>query len=233
MTEVNLLQTLPKTIRNVDGRVADKEINRAAALKYDWEYFDGPREQGYGGYVYDGRWVPVARRMIAHFGLMPGDRVLDVGCAKGFLMRDLMAECPGLEAFGLDISGYALVNCHPEVRGRLVRGTAEFLPFADDSFAVALAVNTLHNLDRPACIAALREIQRVSTRGGFVQVDAYRNEVEKSVFEDWMLTAKTYLEPAGWEDLFDEAGYTQDYYWTILKADSEVTKSRLITDLRK
>jgi SAM-dependent methyltransferase len=227
MAGVNLLQTLPKTIRNVDGRLADKEINRAAALKYDWEYFDGPREQGYGGYVYDGRWVPVARRMIDHFGLAPGDRVLDVGCAKGFLMRDLMAECPGLEVFGLDISRYALENCHPEVRGRLVRGTAESLPFADNSFSVVLAVNTIHNLDRNGCIASLREIQRLSTKGGFVQVDAYRNDAEKSVFEDWVLTAKTYFKPAGWEALFDEAGYTRDHYWTILELDPEVTKSRI------
>ena len=230
MAEVNLLQTLPKTIRNVDRRVAEKEENRAAALKYGWEYFDGPREQGYGGYVYDGRWVPVARRMIDHFGLAPGDRVLDVGCAKGFLMGDLMAECPGLEVYGLDISLYALTNCHPDVGGRLVRGTAEKLPFADNSFSVVLAVNTIHNLEREGCVAALGEIQRLATKGGFVQVDAYRNEAEKSVFEDWMLTAKTYLEPAVWEALFREAGYTGDYYWTILELDPEITTSRIATN---
>ena len=46
-----------------------------------------PRKYGYGGYRYDGRWVPVAEDMVKHFDLKPGDRVLDVGCAKGFWSR--------------------------------------------------------------------------------------------------------------------------------------------------
>ena len=96
-------------------------------------YWDGPREYGYGGYRYDGRWRPVARDIIAHFGLKPGMRVLDVGCGKGFLVKDLMLECPGLEAFGLDISHYALMHCEPEVVGRLHLGSAESLPFPDGS----------------------------------------------------------------------------------------------------
>src|SRR3546814_9383232 len=71
------------------------------------------------GYRYDGRWVPIAEDMIAHFGLKPGMRVLDVGAAKGFLVKDFMIACPGLEAFGLDVSRYALDHCEPEVVGRL------------------------------------------------------------------------------------------------------------------
>src|SRR3546814_2409636 len=73
------------------------------------------------GYRYDGRWVPIAEDMIAHFGLKPGMRVLDVGAAKGFLVKDFMIACPGLEAFGLDVSRYALDHCEPEVAGRLDR----------------------------------------------------------------------------------------------------------------
>ena len=51
----------------------------------------------------------------------------------------------------------------------------------------------------------------------FVQVDAYRNEAERDLFEAWMLTAKTYCRPEEWLKLFSEAGYTGDYYWTILE----------------
>ena len=49
---------------------------------YGKEYFDGPREYGYGGYKYDGRWINVAKDIIKHFNLSKGQKVLDVGCAK-------------------------------------------------------------------------------------------------------------------------------------------------------
>jgi hypothetical protein len=41
-----------------------------------------------------------------------------VGAGKGFLVKDFMKACPGLEAFGLDISEYALMHCEPEVIGQ-------------------------------------------------------------------------------------------------------------------
>src|SRR6185437_14625017 len=101
MKELNLLASVPKIVRDIASRRANKDTNRRLALKFDVEYFDGPREQGYGGYHYDGRWRAVARKVVEHFRLKPGDRVLDIGCAKGFLLRDLQAELPGLQVFGL------------------------------------------------------------------------------------------------------------------------------------
>jgi ubiquinone/menaquinone biosynthesis C-methylase UbiE len=219
MAEVNLLNSLPKIVRDVAARRANKDANRSLALKFDVEYFDGPREQGYGGYHYDGRWVAVARNIINHFRLKPGDRVLDIGCAKGYLVNDLMGALPGLEVWGLDISHYALTHCHVGAARRLVQGSADALPFPDNCFRLALSINTVHNLDRHACIAALREMTRVAPGGGFVQVDAYRTADEKRIFEDWMLTARTYCTPDEWRQLFSEAGYSGDSYWTILESD--------------
>src|SRR5438067_5048697 len=116
MAELDLLRALPKTARNIQKRKEAKDPAVVAISKqYGEMYFDGPREYGYGGYRYDGRWVAIAEDMIAHFGLRPGMRVLDVGCAKGFLVKDFMKVCPGLEAFGLDISEYAMLHCEPEV----------------------------------------------------------------------------------------------------------------------
>ncbi len=221
--EVNLLERYPKAKRNVKARLGNKEENRRIALQFGREYFDGTREQGYGGYRYDGRWLPIAEDIVAHFGLKPGDRVLDVGCAKGFLVKDLMKACPGLEVFGIDVSEYAVMNCEPEVVGRLHVGNAMHLPFPDGSFQAVLSINTVHNLERDGCVRALREMERVAPGRGYVQVDAYRNPEERKVFEDWMLTAKTYAMPAEWRDILGEAGYTGDYYWTILEIDPEWT----------
>ena len=221
--EVNLLARSPKAKRNVKARLGNKEENRRIALQFGWEYFDGTREQGYGGYKYDGRWQPIAEDIISHFGLKPGDRVLDVGCGKGFLVKDLMKVCPGLEAFGLDISEYALLNCEPEVAGRLHLGSATNLPFPDNSFQAVISINTVHNLERADCVRALREFERLAPGKGYIQVDAYRNEAERQIFEDWMLTARTYGKPEDWIAILREAGYTGDYFWTILEIDPEWT----------
>jgi SAM-dependent methyltransferase len=218
MAEIDLLRALPRTKRNIQKRSDAKkpevvEISR----KYGEMYFDGPRDYGYGGYRYDGRWIPVARDIVAHFGLKPGDRVLDVGCAKGFLVKDLMQVCPGLEAFGLDISEYALMHCEKEVVGRLHLGTATKLPFPDNSFQAVLSLNTIHNFDRENANVAMREIERLAPGRGFVQVDSYRTPEQKEIFESWVLTAKFYDYPDGWVTLFREAGYTGDWYWTIIE----------------
>lgn len=216
--EIDLLKALPRTRRNIQAREQAKDPEVIRICKQFGEmYFDGPRDYGYGGYRYDGRWVPVAKDIIAHFGLKPGDRVLDVGCAKGFLVKDLRDCLPGLEVFGVDISEYALMHCHPDVVGRLHLGTAEHLPFPDGSFDVVLSLDAIHNLPRERAKVALREIQRLSGGRAFIRVDSYRTPEQKAVFESWVLAAEFHDYPAGWLALFEEAGYTGDYYWTIIE----------------
>src|SRR5579875_2780840 len=94
MREVNLLDSYPRSKRPIREREAARAVQREVAKQFGREYFDGDRTQGYGGYRYDGRWIPVAETFRDHWGLRPGDRVLDIGCAKGFLVKDLMIVCP-------------------------------------------------------------------------------------------------------------------------------------------
>lgn len=219
MAQVHLLRSLPKSKRNVSARSAGKSAEVLAVTRQFGEmYFDGPREYGYGGYRYDGRWIPVARDMVEHFGLEPGMKVLDVGCAKGFLVADLMRVCPGLDVVGLDISDYALRKAEAGLEGRLVRGTCEELPFADDTFDAVISLNTLHNQKRDGVVRALREIVRVGKGNkAFVQVDSYLSEEQRALFLEWVLTADFHDYPEGWLKLFEEAGYKGDWDWTILQ----------------
>ena len=215
--EVNLVRALPRTKRNIQARqdAKDPEVVRISK-QFGQMYFDGPRDYGYGGYKYDGRWVPVAHDIIAHFGLKPGMRVLDAGCAKGFLVKDLRDACPGLEVTGLEISEYAIENAHPDAKPYLIQGTIEAMPFTDP-FDAVLCLDTVHNLPRDRAKIALQEIQRLSNGRAYVRVDSYRTPEQKAIFESWVLTAEFHGYPEEWVTLFEEAGYSGDYSWTIIE----------------
>ena len=215
---VDLLRSLPKVRRDLSARARGKDDFAVLVAKlFGRDYFDGDRVFGYGGYRYDGRWRPVVRDIMEHYKLPAGARVLDVGCAKGFLVSDMVDA--GLNACGIDVSHYAVVDApYPAAAPRLRLGSADALPFSDQSFDLVLSINTLHNLPRAGVIKALQEIKRVSRRGMFIQVDSYRTPTEKALFEEWVLTAQFHGYPSEWLALFAEAGYDGDYAWTIVGA---------------
>jgi SAM-dependent methyltransferase len=189
----------------------DKAAFAAIAKRFDAEYWDGSRNTGYGGYHYDGRWLEVAKRMADHYGMKAGDRILDVGCGKGFLLYEFTQAVPGIEVAGLDISKYALENSKPEVRSKLTLGDATTLPYPDHSFDFVVSLNTLHNLQLPELERALKEIQRVAREHKYVLMDSYRTEEEKVNLLNWQLTCECFFTPREWEWIFKSAGYSGDY----------------------
>lgn len=215
--EIDLLADYPRTTRNVEARgLAKTEADRAIARKFGKEFFDGDRAHGYGGFSYNPRfWTPVAPTFQKHFGLTAGDSLLDVGCAKGFMMHDMARLIPGLVVKGVDISEYAIENAMPDMREHVQVADAASLPFPDKSFDVVISINTIHNLARAECAKALAEIQRVARRGAFITVDAYSDEDERRRMDAWNLTAQTIMHVDDWKSFFAECGYTGDYYWFI------------------
>lgn len=217
MPEINLLAKYPATKRNLDQRLDEKtEDVRAVARRFDEEFFDGDRKYGYGGFTYQPRfWQPVIPDFQKHYCLTPASSVLDVGCAKGFMLYDYAQLIPGITLAGIDISEYAIANAVDEVKPFVQVANAKDLPFADNAFDLVISVNTVHNLEIEECKQALKEIQRVSRKNAFITVDAYRTPEEKKRMDAWNLTAKTYMHVDEWVQLFKDIGYTGDYYWFI------------------
>ena len=205
--------------RDIDARAKNKKINIKLARKFGFEYFDGTRDQGYGGYKYDGRWKKISKRAKERYNLNQNSRILDVGCAKGYFVKDLCDVLNNKTIFGVDISEYAIKNCHNDVVGFLHQGDARKLPFPDNSFDAIFSINTIHNFDKIGCIDAIKEMQRVCRNKTkiFIQVDAYESEEDLALFKMWVLTAKTCLKPNEWKKIFDDLNYKGDYFWTILK----------------
>jgi SAM-dependent methyltransferase len=216
-TEVDLLANYPHAKRNLDARSQEKTAeDRYVARQFGREFFDGDRRVGYGGFTYDPRfWQPVVPTFQKRYGLTGESSLLDVGCAKGFMLKDFAEAIPGMTVAGIDVSDYAIANAVEGMEHFVQVADARDLPFEDDSFDLVVSVNTIHNLERVEVVDSLREIQRVSRRWSFVVVDAYRDATEKDRIDAWNLTALTVLSTDDWVDLFREAGYTGDYFWFI------------------
>lgn len=201
------------TKRDYIGRVneADKAECAKVAKKYGYDYWDGERKYGYGGYKYDGRWRSVAEKMINYYKLKPGQKILDVGCGMAHLLYEFTQVLPGLEVIGIDISQYALEHAKAEVRDSLQYGQAQNLPFEDNSFDLVISLGTLHNLKVFDLKQAVQEIERVSRQNSYIMVESFRNDEEEVNMLYWQLTCASYYSVEEWEWLYRQWGYTGDY----------------------
>jgi len=214
MAYIDFLSPLhKKTKRDYLARMNEYPKAKAIeiAKKYDFDYWDGDRKLGYGGYKYDGRWRVVAEGLIKHYDLKPGDKVLDVGCGKAFLLYEFTQVLQGLEVMGIDISKYAIENAKEEVKPFLKAADAKELPFEDNYFDLVFSLNTLHNLYCYDLEKALKEIERVGKKHKYVVVESYRNEEEKVNLMCWVLTGECFFTPKEWKWWFDLANYKGDH----------------------
>lgn len=214
--EINLLDTNSKTVRDYDKRAREKTPEVISiAKRFNKEFFDGDRKCGYGGYKYDGRWKSVVKRMKEYYNLPENAAILDVGCAKGFLLHDFKELMPECTVAGIDVSEYAIEHAMPSVKHFLKTVSAESLPYPDKSFDLVISINSIHNLPLERLKKALQEIQRVCRGHSYITVDAWRNELERENLFKWVLTAETMMYVDDWKKLFKEVEYTGDYWWFI------------------
>lgn len=200
------------TKRDYIGRMTDNKIEAMKkARKYGFDYWDGDRRYGYGGYRYDGRWKSVAEKLIKTYKLPSDAKILDVGCGKAHLLFELAKLLPKAEIIGFDISQYGIDHAPEEVRDRLIiHDAAQSYPWDDSYFDLVISINTLHNLQMPQLKHAFREIDRVGKRK-YLVVEGYRNETELFNLECWALTAEAFFHQSEWIWLFKQFGYTGDY----------------------
>lgn len=238
MPEINLMDRYPKSVRPIEERGARRlagsgwitegaespvqqellfqQLLISRARQFGKEYFDGDRLYGYGGYSYDPKyWSATARQFCDYYRLGESPRILEIGCAKGFLLHELKLLRPYAEIRGLDISAYAVENAIASVKPFLQVGNAKELPFEDGYFDLVLSLSTVDHLFLWECRQALKEIQRVTRGHAFVTVNSWRTEEQRQRLMKWNTAAATTMHVDDWKRLFAEVGYTHDYYWWI------------------
>jgi ubiquinone/menaquinone biosynthesis C-methylase UbiE len=119
---------------------------------------------------YDTRWSSyvssTVRETVCRLELRPGERVLEVGCGTGALLRALRAAHPDVRLTGVDpcaeMLRQARTKLDPSVELR--EAWAEWLPFADERFDVVVFCNVFHYFHEPR--RALGQAARVLKPGG-------------------------------------------------------------------
>ena len=203
MNEVNLLDQMPQPeYRLVGNRTIH---NRITASYRGREFFDGDRADGYGGMVDDGRWGDVADRMIEHYRLSRGSRVMQIHCEKGYLLNEL--EGREMRVLGIEPSAYARRHCGVDTKPR---------PEANTDFDLVIAIGVVYTGNLADAIQHLREIER---RGfnAFVTLGAYETEDDLRLLRQWTLLGTTILKPDEWREVMRHAGYTGDYSFVTAK----------------
>src|SRR5689334_3476551 len=191
--------------------VDDKVHCMLKAKEYEYDYWDGDRRYGYGGYKYDGRWKPVAQTFIDTYGLTNKSKVLDVGCGKAHLINEIKLLLPEAEVIGFDISRHGLADAPEPIKEHLFRYRAQDrYPWGDKHFDLVLSLGCLHNLRLFELQTACSEIERVGKQG-YIMLESYRNELEQFNLQCWALTCESFFDTAEWIWLYRHFGFTGDY----------------------
>ena len=196
----------------IDRMIDDKVNCMLKAKEYEFDYWDGDRRFGYGGYKYlAGRWKPVAEAFIDKYGLTNNSSVLDVGCGKAYLLYELKLLLPDLRVKGFDISKHGLNEAKENLKEDLfIHQAQDSYPFEDNAFDLVISLGCLHNLRIFELKTSLGEIERVG-KSGYVMLESYRNELEQFNLQCWALTCESFFDKEEWEWIYNHFGYTGDY----------------------
>ena len=201
MKEIKIITSLHKsTNRDYLKRMINNKIKcMKVAKKYGFDYWDGDRKYGYGGYKYiPGRLETVAKKLVKKYKLKNTSSILDVGCGKGFLLFEIKKILPKIKVKGIDISNYGIKNSKKEISKYLSRkDIREKFIYKKKKFDLVISINTLHNLEINHLANVLKEIQRVGKKQ-YICNESYRNEKELFNLQCWALTCESFFSKKEW-----------------------------------
>jgi SAM-dependent methyltransferase len=170
--------------------------------EYGPEYFDADyyRPGSKSTYEYPYTWANEAANFIRKadniINTYRPKRVLDVGSAKGFLVKALLMR--GVDAYGIDISNWAIQNCEPEVRGRLVQCWLKAgipIPAETGQYDLVISESTMEHIHMDDVGWVLKEMARVSSKWVVLELPVELGWNNKPLGDP---THQTYLPPAYW-----------------------------------
>ena len=200
MREYDALKDYPQSERIVGNRAIE---NRILASYRGKEFFDGHRDNGYGGMKYDGRWAAVAQHMCDEYSLIENDTILQINCEKGFLLAEFAKL--GMKTFGVETSSYARRHAHPQIKEFVKSSWSHETPVD-----FLIAIGTVYMLNLSDAMQCIRHIEE-SSFDSFITLAAYNNEEDLRLLKKWSLLASTILRKDEWVEVLEHCCYTGDY----------------------
>ena len=173
-----------------------KKQSRGSDQQFGEDYYT--KVHKYDGGFYEG----VAQGILTRTEGLKG-QVLDLGCGTGYLMRHLLAH--GSSVTGIELSDYAVANPMPECVGRIFKGDALQIPYADQTFDWVVAWSLLEHIPEKDVSLALKEIRRVAKAAYLeIAIPLHHGHAEEIIREDAThITVKPF---DWWEEKFRQAG---------------------------
>tara|TARA_B100001250_G_C19809032_1_gene794879 strand:+ start:67 stop:732 length:666 start_codon:yes stop_codon:yes gene_type:complete len=201
-----------KTKRNYVARMnLSKPKIMQVSKKYSYDYWDGNRKYGYGGYYYDGRWESIAKKLIRKYSLNRKSKILDIGCGKGFLVFELSKILKSKNINGIDISKYAIRNSPNEIKKQLKYFDArKRFKYKKKKYDLVISINLIHNFKINEVEGFLKNIVQIS-KNSYITTESYRNEKELFNLQCWALTADSFFSKDEWEWILKSNNYNRDY----------------------
>ena len=155
--------------------------------------------------------LPIVEPMLALIEFDPKDKVLDVGCGTGWLVRRIAPLVSAGLAAGMDVSD-AMLGRAEALSAQLpnvvfARGGADAIPWESGFFTKVLSVESAYYWPDPA--QGLREIFRVLSPGGsaWILINYYRDNPHCHQWGELLKVPTHLLSAEEWAELFRQAGF--------------------------
>jgi len=218
MKEFNLLSDYPVLKKRYVSKNSRTIKNRIIASYRGKSFYDGKRDDGYGGFKYDGRWKIVAKKIFDIYRLKDNAKILQIGCDKGFLLQDIKEIFPKSKVRGIEVSDYAIKKTNKKISKFVKKNQFYDLPFKKNEFDFVIAIGPVYSLNLNHAIKCLKEIKRVGKGKSFITLGSYETEKDFKLFKYWTLLGSTILKKKEWIEVLKHTKYSGDYKFNTAKS---------------
>ena len=224
MKEIDQLSNYPVLKKRYVSKNSRTIKNRITASYRDKNFYDGKRNDGYGGFKYDGRWKVIAKKFFDIYRLKSNAKILQIGSDKGFLLQDIKEIYPKSKVRGIEVSDYAIKHTNKKIKKFIQKGLFYKLPFKKNEFDFVIAIGPVYSLNLADAIKCLKEIDRVGKGKSFITLGAYDHEKDLKLFRYWTLLGSTILSKKEWIEVLKHTKYKGDYKFNTAKSLNLVQK---------